>query len=92
LHSAALFNNLNIAKFLIEECGADVHAMNLGQQTSLEFTYRADALVDYLRLYVEPKPKMFALCMGLHRRLGVDSPLKILNVDVLQEIAKQMID
>jgi hypothetical protein len=27
-------------------------------------------------------------CMGLHRRLGVDSPLNMLNVDVMQEIAK----
>jgi hypothetical protein len=41
---------------------------------------------------MEPKPKMLALCMGLHRRLGVDSPLKLLNVDVMQEIAKQVCD
>jgi hypothetical protein len=46
------------------------------------------ANIPFLRPYIEPKPKMYALCMGLHRRLGADSPLRWLNVDMMHEIAK----
>jgi hypothetical protein len=37
---------------------------------------------------MEPKPKILALCMGLHPRLGVDSPLRTLNADVMEMIGK----
>jgi hypothetical protein len=46
--------------------------------------------IEFLRLYMEPNPKIFALCMGLHRRLGLDSPLRMLNVDIVLEIAKHV--
>jgi hypothetical protein len=64
----------------------------LEQQTALDLARESDKheIVNFLQPFIRPKPKMFALCMGLHRRLGVDSPLKILNVDVMQEIAKHL--
>jgi hypothetical protein len=50
----------------------------------------SDMVKIVLRPYMQPKPKMYALCMGLHRRLGADSPLNVLNVDLMQEIAKHI--
>jgi hypothetical protein len=83
---------LIVVKFLVEKCGADVHAKDNFQRTALDECAGGakSAIVVFLRSYMEPKPKMLALCMGLHRRLGVDSPLKILNVDVMQEIARHL--
>jgi hypothetical protein len=49
-------------------------------------------VISYLKPYMELKPKMYALCMGLHRRLGVHSPLRWLNADVIQEIAKHVLN
>jgi hypothetical protein len=81
-----------MVRFLVEHCGADVHAKDSFEITALDnCTNDAESeIVAFLRRYLEPKPKMFALCMGLHRRLGVDSPLKLLNVDMMQEIAKHL--
>jgi hypothetical protein len=76
----------------VEQCGADVHTMSIYEHTPLGECIR-DAepeIVAFLRPYMEPKPKIFALCMGLHCRLGVDSPLQMLNVDVMQEIANHL--
>jgi hypothetical protein len=89
LHFAA--RHLEVVQFLVEQCGADVHAKDSKQRTALGCCTTTDApAAVFLRLYMESKPKMFTLCMGLHRRLGVDSPLKMLNVDVMQEIAKHL--
>jgi hypothetical protein len=81
-----------MVQFLVEQCGADVHVKDLEQQTALDnCTHDAHLpITAFLRRYMEPKPKMIALCMGLHCRLGVDSSLKLLNVDVMQEIAKHL--
>jgi hypothetical protein len=83
---------VDIVLFLVQQCGADMHAKNSGQQTALDHCNddEESEITEFLRQYMEPKLKMFALCMGLHRRLGVDSPLKILNVDMMQEIAKHL--
>jgi hypothetical protein len=84
---------LDLARYLIEQCGADVHAKDSTQRTSLDYctTYaRTQPIAAFLRQYSDPKPKMYALCMGLHRLLGVDSPMNMLNVDVMQEIAKHL--
>jgi ankyrin repeat protein len=92
LHHAILQVHLDVVQYLVEQCGADVHAKHSGQQTILDFcsAHEESKIREFLRLYMEPKPKMFALCMGLHCRLGVDSPLNTLNVDVMQEIAKHL--
>jgi hypothetical protein len=76
----------------VEKCGADVHAKDSEQHLALDFCAddEESEIAVFLRRYMEPKPKMFALCMGLHCRLGLDSPLNMLNVDVMQEIAKHM--
>jgi ankyrin repeat protein len=81
---------LNLARYLIEQCGADVHAKDSTQHTALDCcaTNEHAPIAAFLRQYSDRKPKMYALCMGLHRRLGVDSPLNMLNVDVMQEIGK----
>jgi hypothetical protein len=84
---------LELVQFLVGRCGADVYAKDLQQRTTLDYcndNARMPIAV-FLRQYLDPKPKMYALCMGLHRRLGVDSPLNMLNVDVMQEIAKHML-
>jgi hypothetical protein len=54
----------------------------------LAIDYEHVAIVNFLRPYIHSKSKVFALCMGLHRRLGAGSPLNMLNVDVIQEISK----
>jgi hypothetical protein len=92
LHLASSIGHLNVVQFLVEQCGADVHAKDSNQQTALDrCTDDTTApIAAFLRPYVDPKPKLYALCMGLHRRLGVDSPLQMLNVDVMQEIAKHL--
>jgi hypothetical protein len=96
LHLASTNGHLDVVQFLVEQCGADVHAKNSGQQTALDCCADADAddeeseIAVFLRRFMEPKPKMYALCMGLHCRLGVDSPLNMLNVDMMQEIAKHL--
>jgi ankyrin repeat protein len=79
-----------MVKFLVEQCGADVHAKDSTQHTALDccFINEHAPIAAFLRQYADPKPKMFALCMGLHRRLGVDSALNVLHVDVMQEIGK----
>jgi hypothetical protein len=79
-------------QYLIEKCGADVHAENSRQRTALDCCDGDEEpeIAVFLRRYMEPKPKMYALCMGLHCRLGLDSPLNMLNVDVMQEIAKHL--
>jgi ankyrin repeat protein len=90
LHYAAGY--LEVVQFLVEQCGADVHAKDSKQRTALDCCTN-DArmpIAVFLRRHMEPKPKMFALCMGQHRRLGVDSPLQILHVDVMQEIGKHL--
>jgi hypothetical protein len=76
----------------VEQCGADVHAKDSSQRTALNYctNYALVPIAAFLRQYSDPKPKMFALCMGLHCRLGVNSPLNMLNVDVMQEIAKHL--
>jgi hypothetical protein len=92
LHLASSNGHLDVVQFLVEQCGADVHAKDSRQQTALDCWNddEESEIAVFLRQYTEPKPKMFALCMGLHRRLGLDSPLKMLNVDVMQEIAKHL--
>jgi ankyrin repeat protein len=92
LHYASSNGHLDVVQFLVEQCGADVHAKDSGQQTALDRWNGDDEseIAVFLRRYMEPKPKMHALCMGLHCRLGVDSPLNMLNVDVMQEIAKHL--
>jgi ankyrin repeat protein len=92
LHGASINGNLELVQFLVKRWGADVHAKDLQQRTALDYC-TDDArmpIAVFLRQYLDPKPKMFALCMGLHCRLGVDSPLKMLYADVMQEIAKHM--
>jgi hypothetical protein len=94
LHSAVSKSivHLNTIQYLVGQCGADLHAKDSKQRTALDrCTLKAqEPIAAFLRLCMDPKPKKFALCMGLHRRLGVDSPLKMLNVDVMQEIAKHL--
>jgi hypothetical protein len=92
LQFASSGGHLEVVQFLVEQCGADVHAKNSCQQTALDCWNddEKSEIAESLRRYMEPKPKMFALCMGLHRRLGLDSPLKLLNVDMMQEIAKHL--
>jgi hypothetical protein len=90
LHEAARFNRLDVAQYLVLECGADVHAKDSKHHNALYCCRRAKLIAKFLRPLVEPKFKMYALCMGLHRRLGVDSPLNMLNLDVMQEIAKHL--
>jgi hypothetical protein len=84
--------HLDTIQYLVGQCGADLHAKDSEQRTALDrCTLKVqEPIAALLRLCMEPKPKMYALCMGLHRRLGVDSPLKMLNVDVMQEIAKYL--
>jgi hypothetical protein len=84
--------HLDTIQYLVGQGGADVHAKDSKQRTALDrCTLKAqDPIAAFLRLCTEPKPKMCALCMGLHPRLGVDSPLKMLNLDVMQEIAKYL--
>jgi hypothetical protein len=79
-----------MVQFLVEQCGADVHAKDSTQCTALDrcITYQRATIAAFLRPYSDRKPKMFALCMGLHCRLGVNSALNMLNVDVMQEIGK----
>jgi hypothetical protein len=81
-----------MVQFLVEQCGADVHAKDSTQRTALECCtiYEQTPITAFLRQYSDPKPKMYALCMGLHRRLGVNSPLNMVNVDVMQEIGKHL--
>jgi mannitol-1-phosphate/altronate dehydrogenase len=69
-----------------------MRAKDLNQRTALDrcTRYEHTTIAAFLRQYIEPKPKMYALCMGLHRRLGLDSPLNMLNVDVMQEIGKHL--
>jgi hypothetical protein len=83
---------LDLARYLIEQCGADVHAKDSKQRTALDCcnTNIHAPIAAFLRPYSDRKPKMYALCMGLHRRLGVDSALNMLNVDVMQEIGKHL--
>jgi hypothetical protein len=94
LHWVALTStvHLDIIQFLVEQCGADVHAKDSEQCTALDRCTRnaQEPIAVFLRLCMEPKPKMYALCMGLHRRLGLDSPLNTLNVDMMQEIGKHL--
>jgi hypothetical protein len=96
LHYASSSGHLDVVQFLVEKCGADVHAKDSRQRTALDCCDDDDdddeesEIAVFLRRYMEPKPKMFALCMGLHCRLGLDSPLNMLNVDMMQEIAKHM--
>jgi ankyrin repeat protein len=92
LHLASANGHLEVVQFLVEQCGADMHAKNSDQYTALDccFDDEEPKIAVFLRRYMEPKPKMFALCMGLHCRLGVDSPLNRLNVDVMQEIGKHL--
>jgi hypothetical protein len=82
--------NLDMVQFLVKQCGANVHAKDSKQRTALDrcTTYEHAPIAEFLRQCMDRKPKMFALCMGLHRRLGLDSPLNMLNVDVMQEIGK----
>jgi hypothetical protein len=95
---------LDVVQFLVEQCEADVHAKDSYQRTALDccITNENTPILDrcntnihapiaaFLRQYSDRKPKMYALCMGLHRRLGMDSPLNMLNVDVMQEIGKHL--
>ena len=92
LHEAAMEAHMEVIQYLVEECGADVHVKDSNQQTALDICIRKGhtSIAAFLRQHMEPKPKMYALCMGLHCRLGADSPLKMLNVDVMQEIAKHL--
>jgi hypothetical protein len=93
LHVASFEIHLDLVQFLVEQCGADVHAKDSKQRTALDHCTaykRTKPIVAFLRPYSDRKPKMYALCMGLHRRLGVDSPLNMLNVDVMQEIGKHL--
>jgi hypothetical protein len=92
LHSASLNGHLEVVRYLTEKCGADVHAKDAEQQTALDccFDDEESEIAVFLRRYMEPKPKMYALCMGLHCRLGLDSPLNTLNVDTMQEIGKHL--
>jgi hypothetical protein len=84
-----------MVQFLVEQCGADVHAKDSKKRTALDCCTRyqhAQPIAAFLRPYSDRKPKMYALCMGLHRRLGVDSALNMLNVDVMQEIGKHLVN
>jgi ankyrin repeat protein len=92
LHRASTIGRLGLALYLVEQCGADVNAKDSKQRTVIDccIAYGYAQIAASLRRYSNRKPKMFALCMGLHRRLGVDSPLNMLNVDVMQEIAKHL--
>jgi ankyrin repeat protein len=85
---------LDLARYLVEQCGADVHAKDPNQRTALDHCAKNEhaPIAAFLQQYSDPKPKMYALCMGLHRRLGVDSPLNVLNVDVMQEIGKHLVN
>jgi hypothetical protein len=84
---------LDLVKYLVDECGADVHAETSDRKTAFDLACRRKrhTIVAFLLPCLKPKPKMYALCMGLHRRLGTNSPLQLLNVDVMQEIAKHII-
>jgi ankyrin repeat protein len=91
LHCASFYIRLDMVQLLVEQCGADVHAKDSTQRTALDHcttNKHAQPIATFLRQYSDPKPKMYALCMGLHRRLGVDSALNMLNVDVMHEIGK----
>jgi hypothetical protein len=91
LHYASSNGHLDVVQFLVEQCEADVHAKDSRQQTALDRCDDEESeIAVFLRRYMEPKPKMYALCMGLHRRLGLDSPLNMLNVDMMQEIWKHL--
>jgi hypothetical protein len=75
----------------VEQGGADVHAKDSEQRTSLDIIAHdpESPITVFLRPYVQPKLKVYVLCIGLHCRLGVDdSPLNVLNVDMMQEIAQ----
>jgi hypothetical protein len=91
LHCTLFDGHLDVVQFLVEQCGADVHAKDSKKRTALDYCTEyehARSVAAFLRPYSDRKPKMYALCMGLHRRLGVDSSLNMLNVDVMQEIGK----
>jgi ankyrin repeat protein len=92
LHVASFAIHLDVVQLLVEQCGADVHAKDSTQRTALDrcTTYKHAPIAAFLRQYLDPKPKMYALCMGLHCRLGGDSALNMLNVDVMQEIGKHL--
>jgi hypothetical protein len=38
------------------------------------------------------RPRMFTFCLGSHRRLGRDSPIQLLNQDVLMIIRRKMFE
>jgi hypothetical protein len=91
--------DLDIAEYLVNKCNINVHAKRLAKDNSSNMMHtvfdeaiaRKDKkVIDFLRPYMLPKLKMCALCMGLHDRLGADSPVNELNVDVMQEIAKHL--
>jgi ankyrin repeat protein len=92
LHRASMNGRLGLARYLVEQCGADVHAKDSKQHTALDrcITSEHAPIAAFLRQHSDHNPKMYALCMGLHCRLGVDSPLNMLNVDVMQEIGKHL--
>jgi hypothetical protein len=83
---------LDVVQYLVKQCGADVNAKDSTQSKALDYCtgYEHALIAAFLRPYLGPKPKMYTLCMGLHRRLGVDSALNMLNVDVMQEIGKHL--
>jgi hypothetical protein len=91
LHHALRNEQVNMMRYLIEKYGANMYVQDFRQRTALSCCPNATSpIAVLLRSYMEPKPKIFALCMGLNRRLGADSPLRMLNVDVMQEIAKHL--
>jgi hypothetical protein len=91
LHLASPKIRFDMVQYLVEQCGADIHAKDSYKHTALDRCIDAESeIAAFLRRYMEPKLKMFALCMGLHYRLGVDGSLRMLNVDVLREIAKHL--
>jgi hypothetical protein len=54
---------LDLARYLIEQCGADVHAKDSKKRTACCDDDEESEIAVFLRRYMEPKPKMFALCM-----------------------------
>jgi hypothetical protein len=93
LHLASINKHMKVVQNLIDR-GADVYAKDSTRKTALDLCVGAGAaettIAAFLRRCMEPKFKMYALCMGLHCRLGVDSPLNMLNMDVMQEIARHL--
>jgi hypothetical protein len=86
----------DIAKYLIEEQRVDmfakVHKYGCPDLTVLDVARRDDdhEAINFLQPYMDSKPKIYALCMGLFPRLGADSPLMFVNVDIVQEIATHL--